>query len=154
MEIVTLWLEQNAALVRYLRRFTKSLAEAEDLAQAAFVRALEHQDSIRAMAPAHAKAWLQLTGYRLFIDEVRRNKAAAPWSEDLYPTYEEDFTGIHVAQWLDRLPQNLRQVVTLRHLEGYTSREIGERLDIPPATIRTRLRAAMVLLKQYESEGK
>lgn len=153
MEIVTLWLREYPALVRYLQGLTKSKAEAEDFAQAAYVRALEHVDAISEMSPEHARAWLMLTARRLFIDEMRRRKPTSEWQEANHPTYEENFSGIHVEQWLDSLPQNLRQVVTLRHIEGYTSREIGEMLSLPSATIRTRLRAAVTLLRQYETQN-
>lgn len=153
MDIVTLWLMEYPALVRYLQGLTKSKAEAEDFAQAAYVRALEHVEGINQMSPEHAKAWLMLTARRLFIDEMRKRRPTGEWEEANHPVYEENFSGIHVEQWLNSLPQNLRQVVTLRHLQGYTSREIGEMLDLPPATIRTRLRAAITLLRQYETQS-
>lgn len=152
MEIATLWISQYPALVRYLQRYTKNRAKAEDIAQSAYVRALENLQDIQAMSPPHAAAWLQCCAYRLFIDQARREQRQLPWQEDVQPLYEEDFSGIHVTQWLDRLPDNLRRIVVMRHLQGYSSREIAQRLSLTPPTVRTRLRAAMILLRQYEEK--
>lgn len=153
MDIATLWISQYPSLTRYIQRYTKNRAEAEDIAQSAYVRALENLQGIQEMSPPHARAWLQCTAYRIFIDEARRKQKQLPWDEDAQPVYEEDFAGIHVGYWLDRLPDNLRRIVVLRHLQGYSSREIGEKLSLTPPTVRTQLRAAMILLRQYEQEA-
>lgn len=152
MDMQTMWLRHNEALVRYLRRMTRSQAEAEDLAQLTFLRALEHVGEVTALSDAHAKAWLYKTAYRAFIDARRRQSRQTPLLEETLPAYEEDFTGLHAEQWMDRLPPGHAQVVRMRHLQGYTSAQIGRALDIPPATVRTRLRAAMTLLRKYEEQ--
>jgi RNA polymerase sigma-70 factor (ECF subfamily) len=46
------------------------------------------------------------------------------------------------------LETDLRQVVALRFYAGMDSAEIGAALDIPPATARTRLRRALLLLRE------
>lgn len=152
MDVQALWMSQYPALVRYLRRYTRSRAEAEDVAQTTFVRAMEHLPELSEMSPAHVKAWLMRTARNALIDEARKAARRVPLDGGMEPAYEEDFSRVHVAQWLERLPPHLRQVVTLRHLQGYNSAQIGQALDLPPATVRTRLRAAMILLKQYEKE--
>lgn len=153
MDISTLWTTHFAALVRYLRGFTRSEAEAEDLAQATFVKALEHAAELMEMSEAHAKAWLWRAGYHAFIDSVRKSSRHTALDDTDHPAYEEDFSGVHVLQSLEQLSAPLRKVVTMRYLMGYTSAEIGNALSIPPATVRTRLRAAMILLRKYEQRG-
>lgn len=154
MDIQTIWLEYHPMLVRYLQRFTRERATAEDLAQTAFVKAMEHWDTVGEMSTNHLKAWLMCTARNAFIDEVRKNKRQTAMPEDHQPLYEEDFTGIHVDEWMAHLPTNLREVIRLRHLEGYNSQQIGQALNLPPATVRTRLRAARILLQQYEEKAK
>ena len=41
-----------------------------------------------------------------------------------------------------------RRIVILRHCEGFDASEIGSRLSLPPATVRTRLRRARARLKE------
>lgn len=150
MDMETMWLCHHEGLVRYLLRLTRSQADAEDLAQATFLKALEHAEELRALTPEHARAWLRKVGYRLFIDGLRRGRRQAPLVEDVLPAYEEDFSGLHVEQLLERLPENLRRVVRMRHLEDLSSGQIGVALGLPPATVRTRLRSAMLLLRRLE----
>jgi RNA polymerase sigma-70 factor, ECF subfamily len=46
------------------------------------------------------------------------------------------------------LDTDLRHVVALRFYAGMDATEIGATLDIPPATVRTRLRRALMLLRE------
>lgn len=154
MDIQSLWLRHHGALVQYLLRYTRSRMEAEDIAQTTFVRAMERVDEIAPLSDAHIKGWLYKTAYNAFIDNVRRQKRQAPLEESHIPTYEEDFSNLHVAQLLDSLPPGLREIVRLRHLQGYNSQQIGQMLHLTPATVRTRLRAAMMLLQKYENKQK
>lgn len=150
-----MWVRYQPMLVRALRRYTGNTAQAEDLAQAAFVRALEHIGTLSEKPDEHVKAWLLRTGYNLFIDEVRRQGRQAALLDGVTPVYEEDFSGIHVREWMACLPDGLRTLVEMRHMQGYTSAQIGDRLGIPAATVRTRLRTAMILLRreQERNEG-
>jgi DNA-directed RNA polymerase specialized sigma24 family protein len=45
------------------------------------------------------------------------------------------------------LPDELRQIVALRFYAGMDSTQIGAVLDVPAATVRTRLRRALELLR-------
>ena len=53
-----------------------------------------------------------------------------------------------VEELLSALPQGIRAVVRLKGVEGLNSTEIAEALQIPAATVRTRLRAARLYLKK------
>ena len=55
---------------------------------------------------------------------------------------------------LSRLPEHLAEPLRLRCLEGLNSTQIAERLHMPAATVRTRLRAAAMLMKKWKGEGK
>jgi DNA-directed RNA polymerase specialized sigma24 family protein len=49
---------------------------------------------------------------------------------------------------LNGLERDLRVIVALRYYTGLDSAEIGSLLGIPPATVRTRLRRALSLLRE------
>ena len=49
---------------------------------------------------------------------------------------------------LGRLPEQQREVVLLHDLEGWTHREIGERLDLPAGTVRSHLHHARRKLRE------
>ena len=50
------------------------------------------------------------------------------------------------------LPEDLRVLVTLYYLEGFSLKEISEALDIPEGTIKSRLSRAREFLKVQLSE--
>src|SRR5205823_14561998 len=49
---------------------------------------------------------------------------------------------------LRRLPPQQAAAIVLRHLHGYTNREIGIALDVPERTVASRLAAAKIRLRQ------
>ena len=50
------------------------------------------------------------------------------------------------------LPEELRVLVTLYYLEGFSQKEISEALDIPEGTIKSRLSRAREFLKAQLSD--
>jgi DNA-directed RNA polymerase specialized sigma24 family protein len=54
---------------------------------------------------------------------------------------------------INMLDAELREVVLLRHYAGLDSNEIGAALALPPATVRSRLRRALGLLRERLSES-
>src|SRR5699024_4629076 len=59
-------------LMRYALRLTGRRADAEDLVQTAYLRALEHGDALYDQGPEAWSAWLHRTVRNAFIDQCRR----------------------------------------------------------------------------------
>lgn len=53
-----------------------------------------------------------------------------------------------ILEALGRLSEELRMVVVLYDVEGYTHAEIGQRLSIPAGTSKSRLNAARRMLRE------
>ena len=60
---------------------------------------------------------------------------------------ESGFSRTETELLLLRLPAEDRTLFRLRYLEGYSAVELAEMFDMPPATVRTRLRRAREKLK-------
>ncbi len=59
-----------------------------------------------------------------------------------------DFTGaLDLRQAINQLDEQMRIIIALRYYAGMDATEIGLVLDAPPATVRTRLRRALVALR-------
>ena len=129
--IEDLYEKYHAELIRWCRRMTQNESAAEDLVQEAFYRALHHTQELDGMDLAQGRAWLYRTVKNLFVDRFRRERREAVMAE----LPEE-------AQLLSGLPEEERILFTMRYLEGYNSRELGELFGIPPATVRMRLASA------------
>jgi len=137
-------------------RLTGNHADAEDLAQEAFVRAFRFFDTYRRDLPF--EKWLFRIISNLFVDDIRRRSRiktksldetmmidgeAAPAMEIADSTlsperlifHEELDDKIHFA--LNQLPVEFRQTVILADIEGKSYEEISEALDCNIGTVRS-----------------
>ena len=146
MEIAELYARYFEILCSSCTKMTREPEEAEELVQEAFLKALTDKN-FQTLAPPQQRAWLLRTARRLFIDKARR-RAREPLQEKP-PENEPDLFALPVAENLSRLSPELQQLVTLRYFVGYSSFELGQHLGLSPATVRTRLRAAAKILREY-----
>ncbi len=63
-------------------------------------------------------------------------------------------TKIDTASLLSRLDTNYRIVLEYAYLKGYTQQEIAETLEMPLGTVKTRLRAAIGMLRDQLKDEK
>lgn len=135
-------------------------ADADDVAQEAFVRAYHHFAELRDRE--HFKAWLIRTTWRLAIDRqrsaARRDRreqtayelgtpGSMPGStKDQTPEAREFQRRLDGA--VDALPEDLRRVLILAAIEGYDMRETAALVEIPEGTVRSRLYRARKILAE------
>lgn len=153
MDWTVLW-KLHPELYRFARSLTRNHWQAEDLAQQALLRAMEHAQTLADKPEGYWRGYLYTTVKNAFIDQKRReNREVLP---EALPEAAEtvDYGMILVSEELERLPENLAKPFHMRFFQGYNSREIGMALGIPEATVRTRLRSAKVLLKKHREEEK
>lgn len=127
-----------------------SPADAEDVAQEAFVRAYHHFDELRDRE--HFRGWLVRCTWRLAIDRQRsaaRRERREQIAFEIAPppaSVEESVANREFQRRLDTaldaLPEELRRVMILAAIEGYDMRETAQLLDIPEGTVRSRLHRA------------
>lgn len=137
----------------------KEPADAEDVVQDAFIRALERLEDCR--NPAKFGSWfLQIVRNR--AHSVRRYlgvRQAAPL--DALPLASEG-PGPHAEAVRSRLREDLAEaisdltevqqnVVILHDMEGWKHREIGELLDLAEGTIRAHLHHARKALRDHDA---
>jgi RNA polymerase sigma-70 factor (ECF subfamily) len=120
---------------------------AEDIAQEAFlsaVRALDRFDRRRPFAP-----WLARIVVNRAIDWTRSRTLRREELGDavLGTTDPAEQVGDDLLAALRQLPADQRAVIVLRHLLGYTPREIGRMLDLPTGTVNSRMRRGLDLLE-------
>ena len=139
---------------RYAFYLCRNEAQAEDLTQETFLRAWRFLSSLR--DDSKAKSWLFTTVRREFARGFERYQ---PVLEELDPERvpgepEESPEVIAIRQAMLKLPEKYREVLTLQCVGGYTGLEIAGLLDIPRATVNTRLfRARNHLRRILEGDG-
>ena len=124
-------------------------ADAEDVAQEAFVRAYRNFHRLRDRD--RFQSWLIRISWRLAIDRVRaagrRTKHELAAAEEPREASVEDIAAHRqFRQRLDRavdeLSYKLRIVVILAAMEGHTTAEVARVLQIPEGTVKVRLHLA------------
>ena len=137
-------------LTAVLARFSDDHEAAADAVQVAFLKALQNSQILSKIQEKSLWSWLYTTAKNALIDEKRktaRNESLdgydkADSADDLVDT-------IVVRDLLHKLPPNLMHIVSLRYFGGLNATEISKLKDIPSATVRSQLRAAMSILRKY-----
>ena len=96
-------------------------------------------------------AWLCTIARTRALDRLRRRVARKEEQGDAIPGLSERprrEEGIAVRKALDGLTQDQRRALELAYYEGLTQTEIAQRLGEPLGTIKTRIRTAMIRLRE------
>ena len=140
------------AAFNYARWLTKNEADAEDVVQDAYVRALRFFSSLRG---ENARAWLftivRNTWYGRFprragspamtvADQDADDQADAGLDPEAQLIQQQ--TVEQVRRALETLPTDFREVLVLRELEGLSYKEIAAIVGIPLGTVMSRLARA------------
>ncbi len=137
----------------FVRRRSASDAEAEDVAAQVFADASEALSRFRP-GSSPVLAWLYTVARRRLADEARRRgRVAAAAQPTTLPRYGREVGGT-LRRTIAALPDSQRAVVVLKLIEGWSFREIAERLGVSEAACKMRLgRALERLREELEEEG-
>lgn len=146
-----------------LRYFIRSLgvrsAWVDDLAQEAFLLAYRKWDELD--DPGNAGAWLRTIARNLVMNEITKSNrrqrlldenlttlllAAEPETRAPGSTGDQAVRERALGECLKKLSARSRGVVKARYFDDRNSSEIGDALNIPPATVRKILYHARQLL--------
>ncbi|HCK11677.1 MAG: RNA polymerase subunit sigma-24 [Gemmatimonadetes bacterium] len=160
----------HGRLYNFIYRFVGDRETAEDIVQETFLRAFRKRDEYRAIA--NFSTWLFTIAGNLAKSELRRRKR---WRMISAERDEETDTGmelpdesarpdkvaessiadVQIQNAINSLPNNYRQVILLRDVEGMSYQEISEIVDCPVGTVKSRVnRARLKLQQKLKSEGR
>ncbi|MEW2133552.1 sigma-70 family RNA polymerase sigma factor [Streptomyces sp. NPDC005435] len=142
-----------------VRRVVRDPAQSEEVVQDVL---LELWRSATRFDPARGNAlsWILTLAHRRAVDRVRSARAAGereqrealragePAFDHVSEEVEAALERESVRRCLDRLTTLQRQSVTLAYYDGYTYREVAERLSLPLGTVKTRMRDGLIRLRQ------
>ena len=144
-----------AQLTRYAATLTRDLDQADDLVQEAFIRAAAHKDLLGQLNGHQRRAWLYQVVKNLFIDQVRAHKRRLELLQKLADTLNSEESTTEYAGEIDlfeRVPSRFRSLLIERFVLGMTSEESALMLNVPAATVRSRLRLAIQWLRTHPDE--
>ncbi len=152
-------------LYNFAHWLTRDAAEAEDLVQDAYVRALKGFGGFQ--PGTNFKAWMFRIVRNTFLSSRAGLKAVHVPLEDeegdeielpaVTETPESALVGVRTREQiqaaLERLPQNFREVILLCDVEEMRYQEIAELLEIPLGTVMSRIARGRKLLRGMLAEA-
>lgn len=144
-------------LVRLLSRWIRDSAEVEDLVQETFIKAYRALPGFRGESAFYtwlyriginaAKNWLAQRGRRVpttteFDSEEAESFDAADQLRDLNTpehALQSKQIAATVSDAMEALPEDLRNAIMLREIEGMSYEEIAEVMECPIGTVRSRI---------------
>lgn len=133
---------------RFLLAGGAPIDEAEEIAQAAWVRGWEYRNQLR--DPEMVGFWVNSIARNLFRARFR-GPAPVP-IEGVHPSYTFDMEALEIERLLDRCPMRDRALLE-RNLEGYSAEEIARETGITSTGIRVRLLRLRNLLRQQLAQA-
>ena len=147
-----------ARLFGLVLRIVRDRAQAEEVTQDAYLDIWRNSSRFDP-GRGSALSWLMTIGHRKAVDRVRSAEAtrrrdtayearaqAAPFDQ----TTEEAHRNLdaqRVRRALDTLTHSQRGALELAYFGGYTHREVAAMLDLPLGTAKTRIRDALIRLR-------
>ena len=140
-----------------LRRMCSNAAEADDLAQEAFIKAWDRLRDLE--TPAAFPGWFRRIAVTTFLMAKRRQRAVFEEIDDASPIASEESTPeaaagakIDLERALSRLSDAERLCVTLNHGEGLSHSEIVDMTGLPLGTVKSHvLRGTEKLRRMLEA---
>ena len=133
--------------------------DAQDVVQEAYLRAFK---SFGGFHGSNGRAWLLTIVRNTSYTLLKKNQAVdltTAFDEELHTSSYESVSpetilersedAALIREAMDELPAEFREILTLRHQEGLSYKEIADVAQIPPGTVMSRLARARAKLREY-----
>lgn len=144
--------QSEAMLYHVARSILKNDSDCGDAVQETLLKAYEKLHTLK--QEQFFRTWIT----RILINEcngiLRKRKRVISYEEYMQETRvfeEKKYTHLYMA--ILKLPEELRILVTLYYIEGFSQKEIAEILDMQEGTIKSRLSRARRFLREILTEA-
>jgi RNA polymerase sigma-70 factor (ECF subfamily) len=150
-------LENIDGLYSYALILTRNHAEAEDLVQETYLRAIQAMGRLR--AGSNMKGWLFTILRNVWFNQLRKWRNGPPMigielgdgvadsSKDSHSLYVSKVEAEQVRAAIQELSLDFREIILLREYEELSYQEIASILDCPVGTVMSRLGRARAKLR-------
>lgn len=134
-------------------RYANNSDEAKDLLQDGFIKVFQHISSFK--FEGELAGWIKKIMVNNALEQIRKRKIVFEKLEDdfadsdsEYHTGESQHDVKDLLRMLQQLPQGYRTVFNLYAIEGYTHKEIAERLEIEEGTSKSQYARARAYIQK------
>jgi RNA polymerase sigma-70 factor (ECF subfamily) len=133
--------------------------DAQDVVQEAYLRAFK---SFGGFHGSNGRAWLLTIVRNTSYTLLKKNKTVdltTTFDEEIHASSHESVSpstmlehgeqAVLISEAMNELPAEFREILTLRHQEGLSYKEIADIAQIPPGTVMSRLARARGKLREY-----
>jgi RNA polymerase sigma-70 factor (ECF subfamily) len=155
-EVMLPHLDAAHNLARWLLRNEQ---DAQDVVQEAYLRAFK---SFGGFHGSSGRAWLLAIVRNTSYTLLKKNKTidlTTTFDEEIHASGHESVSpetilehsenAALISEAMHQLPAEFREILTLRHQEGLSYKEIADIAQIPPGTVMSRLARARGKLREY-----
>lgn len=157
-----LYTHYSVTLLMHILKLVHDREQANDLLQDVFVKIWQNVGNYDP-GKGRLYTWMRNIAQHTAIDAIRASKTKSrPSAMQLIPIDDDALPIIDQHYWVQaanpdhiglncviaRLQPQHQQLIKLLYLNGYTQLEAANELDVPVGTIKTRLRAAIRVLKR------
>ena len=152
LTIADLYEEFESGLSRYAGSLARDSDKANDLVSETFLQAMAHLPLLEQLNTYQRKAWLYRVLKNRFIDQRRAERRAQTLIERLAWMNELATPAALGQDVFAQVPPQYRELLHQHYVLEMTSEEIGLKLGVPAATVRSRLRLAIKRLRAHSSK--
>jgi RNA polymerase sigma-70 factor (ECF subfamily) len=159
--VATLYDRHSRVLFGLIHRILRDRGQAEEILQDVFLAAWSKAESYNAALGCPA-AWLVRIARNRSIDRLRANSVRArtleevdepPATDNPESSAARSEQGEGVLSALDALPREQRELIEHAYFLGLTHSELATRFGLPLGTVKTRVRAGMLALREQLSSS-
>jgi len=144
---------ETIKLQRFALKLTRNKADADDLSQSTYLRAIEKADYFQ--DGTNLYAWTSKIMFNIFVTGYRRRaRFETQYDPEPYlaaqvtaPEQEDRMNVLEVKKAIKNLSDEHRQIIALVCVKGMQYSEVSEMLQIPVGTVRSRLSRAREQLR-------
>lgn len=145
----------GALLLNIINRVLKDMPMSEDVLQTVLLKIWEKSDHFDRSKGA-LFTWLVSISRNAAIDKTRtkdfrlsqesRNSVEVVSISDTFAT-DDKLEQMFARQLIEQLPDQQSKLINMSYFEGYTHKEIADKLGMPLGTVKTRIRLAIKHLR-------
>ena len=140
--------EYHDRVMAYIRSRISSREDAEDLCQDVFLKVYSKYDSFDS-SKSSVSTWIFTITRNTLTDFFRTSKQTAELTEDAAVSdFESEKVLDDLAEALEELPQEQRDIVVLRYFNGLTLTEISKMMNISYGMVKVKHNQALAKLKE------
>lgn len=156
----------SGTIYRLALKMLGNTQDAEDILQETFIKAFRHLDSFDGRSSL--STWLYRIATNEALMQLRRRRPDLLSIEEPVETEDEEQDPLEIVDWccipeeelmsaegrevldraVDKLPHNLRVAFLLRDIEGLSTQETAEVLNLSETAVKTRLSRARLRLRE------